>query len=114
MGAPARTVTSLTAATGTATGSELVLGSEEHYITAYVHSTGTISAGVITIEEAHDSGYAGGTWASVSAITVPTSGNQIGVAHAVGVYSVIRARVSTAITGGGSATAILIAVPAAS
>ena len=110
MPAPARTLTSLSAVT-TGTGTVLELGSEAHYITAYVSSTGTISAGVITLEEAKDSTESG-TWVAVSAITVPTSGNQEAVAHVVGVYGAIRARVTTTVTGsGGLATCTLMACP---
>ena len=71
-------------------------------LVAMVTGASTISSGVVTIEEASAPDYAG-TWAvstTVSATNV-SGGAQVTV-HLAGTYRAVRARVSTAIAGGGN------------
>lgn len=83
-------------------------------ITAYVVGTGTINAGVITIEEADydpdvtPGGYTG-TWSAVTTVNAAdvTGGAQKAVHLTSGSYGFLRPRVSTAIGGGGSVSVFL-------
>lgn len=55
------------------------------------------TAGVITIEEAHDSGYSG-TWSSLTTATFLADATE-GI-HLTGVYRHLRARISTTVVDG--------------
>lgn len=66
----------------------------------YIYGTGTVSAGAVQIEEAHSSGYSG-TWDAVASPVTVVS-NTVDVVRLTGCYGALRARVSTAITGGGA------------
>lgn len=64
----------------------------------YVLGNGSVSAGEVTIEEAHESAY-GGTWAPIgSPMTV--SANAVQVRRLRGACRAVRARITTAIVGG--------------
>lgn len=75
---------------------------------------GTISAGVLTIEEAdYEPGYAApynGTWSLISTIdlTTLTGATKQTVTHLqVSGYGIIRVRLSTTVTGGGGVNVVL-------
>jgi hypothetical protein len=104
-------VTSLSAATADETLGTPLNARGMEYISAYVEGTGTISGGVITIEEASyeaSTTYAG-TWSELETVdaSMVTGGAQLAVHLQPGAYGFIRARVSTAITGGGSVSVYL-------
>lgn len=64
----------------------------------YLVGNGAVSAGAVQMEEAHDSAYTG-TWV---ALGTPTTlvGNGLAVIKLDKVSKAIRARISTAVTGG--------------
>lgn len=108
----------LTGASADETTSRFVDVSHETAITLYVKGTGTISAGVLTIEEA-DYGQNEMPPSACSAIgtvalTAVTDGAQlayhIGGPGGVFAYGSIRVRISTAVSGGGSVSVVLRAV----
>ncbi len=78
----------------------------------YVEGLGTTSGGVVTLEESLPA--PSGTWAATAAsigtvnATAVSGGVQIAT-HVSGAYAFVRARVSTAITGGGSVSARVVA-----
>lgn len=86
------------------------------YVTVYVAGTGTISGGVVTIEESDSDpnttpgGYTG-TWSAVTTVngTDATGGAQKAAHLTVSAYHFVRVRLTDAITGGGSVTVVLIA-----
>lgn len=66
----------------------------------YIYGAGTVSAGAVTIEEAHSSSYSG-TWDAVAAaVTVVSS--TVDTVRVTGCFGALRARVTTDVTGGGS------------
>jgi hypothetical protein len=76
-------------------------------VTIYVNtSNATVSAGVVTIEEADDAAYAG-TWSVIQAVT-PVQNSNIAV-HLSGVYKALRTRISTAVTGGATVSTRIVA-----
>lgn len=83
--------------------------SKAYSATIYCDGTGTVSTGVITIEESRDTAYTG-TWSSLTTITASTlTGGADAAVHLNGVYIAVRARISTTVTGGGSVTCELLA-----
>lgn len=79
----------------------------------YVRGTGTISTGVITVEEADfnpatESEYAG-TWSSITTINAnTTTGGAQTAYHFTGLaYRYVRARITTNLTGGGNVTVVI-------
>jgi hypothetical protein len=87
-------------------------------LTVYVIGAGTISAGVLTIEEAdinpnfEAAGYTG-TWSAVTTYTLTgvSGGAQAAVHLTVSAYGYVRVRISTGVTGaGGSVSCVLVAV----
>lgn len=78
---------------------------------------GTISGGSITYEEAttdpaHSEQTYGGTWSAIgSAVTASdVNGDKCKATHpSRGAYHLVRARIDTAISGGGNISAILVA-----
>jgi hypothetical protein len=72
--------------------------------TIYITGTGTISGGTVTIEEAADATYAGGTWQIIGAAINATNATAgaMSITHFTQSSLAIRARISAAITGGGS------------
>jgi hypothetical protein len=110
MPVPASVIQDPLSAVTSGTGAELAINGLYRNITCYISSTGTIAGGAVTLEEAPSSAYAG-TWAVIgSATNVPTSGNQVAVIRATqGAYAYVRARISTSVSGGGSATVRIIA-----
>jgi hypothetical protein len=84
-------------------------------VTVYLIGTGVTSGGTITIEEAEydtdDTMYVG-TWSIIGSAhnaSDVSGGKQKAVHLSVGAYAHVRARVSDAITGGGSIAAVLVA-----
>jgi len=85
--------------------------------TIYVSGAGTITSGVVTIEEAYiparteAAGYTG-TWSSITTVTASdvSGGAQQAVHLPLGAYNFVRTRISTAIGGGGSISTALVAV----
>lgn len=86
------------------------------YLVAYVTGTGTTSSGVITFEEADysDEPYNNavpytGTWSSITTVNASdvTGGAQKAIHFTVAAYGWVRARISTAIGGGGSITVVM-------
>lgn len=76
-------------------------------VTIYVEtSNNTVSAGVVTIEEASDTGYAG-TWSKIEDVT-PVQNASIGV-HLPDVYAAVRTRISTGVTGGATVSTRIVA-----
>ena len=85
------------------------------HLVAYIISNGTTSSGAVTYEEAtYDptvpggvGGY-GGTWAIIGSAVNPAAADAVVATHfAAGAYHWVRARISTAIGGGGSVTVVL-------
>lgn len=107
----------LSGATATTSSSQPVNCAGLTAIVAYCIGTGTLSAGVITIEEADylvpdeggtDLGYAG-TWSAITTVnaTSITAGVQSAIHFPLGAYRYVRARVSTTVTGGGTVAVVL-------
>jgi hypothetical protein len=92
-----------TAATALGNGTPVDTGGagQEHafYITA---SNATVSAGGVTIETAPSATFAG-TWAKLALEILPVS-NAVVLVSWSGVLLAVRARVSTAVTGGATVT----------
>lgn len=64
----------------------------------YVSWSAGVTAGAVTIETADDKDYQG-TWAELGTVTAPPASRQ-DVLHFSGVLIAVRARISTAVTGG--------------
>ena len=89
------------------------------YIVVYVKgsTSGTISSGVVTIEEADwdkevtPGGPGTDAWSSIQTVNGAdvTGGAQKAIHLAVGSYHFVRVRISTAIGGGGTVSAVIIA-----
>ena len=82
-------------------------------IVVYLRSVGTTSGGVVTIEEADydpntEAVYAG-TWLALTTVNASTftGGAQAAYHVPAGAYRFVRARVSSAITGGGTVSAFI-------
>ncbi len=105
-GATSPNGTVLTGATSGTGQAVLVAGYQN--LVLYLTSSGTTSGGVVTIEEASDIGY-GGTWSSVTTVNASSFSGGATVAYhfPVSAYGAIRARISSAITGGGSIAVVL-------
>lgn len=85
------------------------------YVTFYVTGTGTTSSGVITLETSdfnpsNASAYTG-TWSPITTVNASdvTGGAQKMVSVTTAAYSQVRARISTAIGGGGSISVVAVA-----
>lgn len=94
-----------------------VLGKTD--LTLYLIGYGTTSGGTITYEESTDDPETeqpyGGTWSiigSANNASDVSGGKQKATHLTVSAYSRVRARISDAITGGGSISVVLVAVPA--
>jgi hypothetical protein len=98
----------LLAATTTGTGTALAISPvcTRHAVT--IVGAGTISAGIIVVEEANTNDYAG-TWSVLFTVvgTTLTGGAQL-VTHIEGLIENIRARISTNVTGSGGSLAATI------
>ncbi len=73
-------------------------------LTLYSTGAGTVSGGVVVIEEAATADYSG-TWSAIAGLTDPTAasgGKTIAVHLITGAYGFLRARLTTQISGGGS------------
>ena len=98
----------LTAAT---TGSNTYeLGGTNRDLSVYIAATGTVSAGKLQMETAHDPSYTG-TWAPLGAEVALTTltGSLSSISHYSGPHRVIRARMTQDITGGGSVSVYIVA-----
>lgn len=87
------------------------------HLALYLFGHGTTSGGTITYEEAADDpsstlpGY-GGTWSIIGSANNASdvTGDKVKATHlTVGAYGLVRARISDAITGGGSISVVLVA-----
>lgn len=79
-------------------------------ITVYMIGAGTVSGGAVKISEAHAADYAG-TWSDVDVTLTPTAvtgGAVQANSLPVGAYGFLRAQVTSAITGGGSLSLVLV------
>lgn len=87
------------------------------YIAFYLQGNGTTSGGTITYEESTDDPRIsdtlyGGTWSiigSANNASDVSTGKQKATHLTVGAYARVRARISDAITGGGSISVVLVA-----
>lgn len=99
--------------------SEAIDVSELTNLTMYLIGHGVTSGGAVTFEEATDdpttsNGIFGGTWSGIgSAVNASDvdGGKQKATHLTVGAYSRVRARISTAISGGGSISVVLVGSP---
>lgn len=104
----------ITSATVDETTSKWIDVSAYPHITFYLKGVGTISSGVLTIEEAdfdplteREPGLTGSTITTINAADV-TGGAQKGYhCPAPSAYAFVRARISTAIGGGGDLSVVL-------
>ena len=118
MSGPFRATLIAAGTTGTTT-SQPVDCSGTPYVVVYYTSAGTTSGGTIILEEADFSGEPNdpqpypGTWSQIEsrAASSFTGGVTIAVHLTVGAYGFIRARISSAITGGGSITVVARGTP---
>lgn len=114
---PVRTTVLGTAAAEVTTGTGLAVDLlAATAITFYVQGDGTISTGVLTIEEATNVGYTG-TWSAIGTIDLTTLSGGKQTAYHVGgpggqfSYACIRPRITTNVTGsGGGVFVTLVAV----
>jgi hypothetical protein len=102
------TVTGVTSGTSPAINR---LGAEE--VSLYVRGSGTITGGTLLIEEADygdDESPYSGTWSQLTSIACSdvTGGAQKGVHLNLGAYGYLRARISSAVTGGGAIAVVLL------
>jgi hypothetical protein len=104
----------LNAATAVGSTSQAIDCSAYAYLTVYLIGTGTISGGTLTIEEAHlTDGVYNGTWSEIGTIAAADTSGGKQVAYHIGgpggafAYSAVRVRLTDAVTGGGSITAVL-------
>ena len=65
-------------------------------------SNATVSAGAVTLEHATSTTYAG-TWQAIGSAVTPVQ-NSVIVVQATGCFLAVRARISTAVTGGAKVT----------
>lgn len=84
------------------------------HIVFYIICNGTVSSGAVTYQEAPEDPAThlpfSGTWAAIGSAVSPTSSAGISATHlTVGAYDYVRARVSTAIGGGGTITLVMVA-----
>lgn len=77
-------------------------GISGNYLFTIETSNATVSAGGVTFEEAPSSGYAG-TWAPIAAEILPVANSVITV-RVTGAFNIVRARISTGVTGGAKVT----------
>lgn len=82
------------------------------WATLYFTGVGTLSSGVVTIEEAPAPDYAG-TWFAVTTFNANdvTGGKTKAVRLTVGAYAFIRLNLTTPLGGGGTLTAVICAIP---
>lgn len=99
--------------TGVTTGTSIPVKAEGYgVITIYLRSIGTTSGGTILIEEADWSekeAIYSGTWSQIASIAASSFTGGVQSANHVSnsAYGYIRVRISSAITGGGTITAVL-------
>lgn len=95
------------------TTSEAVRVSGYANITVYIIGAGTLSSGVITIEQAfiepRQAATYTGTWSAITTVnaTDVTAGQQKAIHLTVAAYNHIRTRISTVIGGGGTISTAL-------
>lgn len=80
----------------------------KHPVTIWVRGNGTISGGVISIEECRDPEYAS-TWSLSATVTASdlTGDKEMKVNLAACTFRAVRGRISTTITGGGSVDIVI-------
>lgn len=111
-GAPL-TVTVLNAVSADETFSQPIDVRGYTHIVVYAIANGTVSSGQVTMQEACIDPATrlpyGGTWDDVGSGIDPSTGTVVASHLTVGAYSHLRARVNTAIGGGGTLTLVLVA-----
>lgn len=85
----------------------------QNELSLYVRGIGTITGGTLLIEEADygdDEAPYSGTWSQLTSIACSdvTGGAQKGVHLSVGAYGYLRARISSAVTGGGTIAVVML------
>lgn len=95
-------------AVATGAGSAVNLGGMMRSLRAYATFASGVSAGVVTIEEAPSTDYAG-TWAAIGTLGF-VDGGCATLAQAAGGMLAVRARITTTVSGGGSPTVTVILV----
>ena len=85
----------------------------QNELSLYVRGIGTITGGTLLIEEADygdDEAPYSGTWSQLTSIACSdvTGNAQKGVHLSVGAYGYLRARISSAVTGGGSIAVVML------
>ena len=91
-------------ATGTVLGPAFATQARE--TTFYVVFGPGTTAGAVMIESAHDPAYTG-TWAQLGSTVTWSAASKIHTVSVTGVYLAMRARISTAVTGG-TVTVVMI------
>lgn len=86
----------------TGNGTAYQLDSRCRNLTFYIRGTGTVSAGAVQIEHAHDKDYTG-TWQPIGTPITVVSG-EVDAVQLTGAFGAVRSRISTNIAGGGSVT----------
>jgi hypothetical protein len=89
--------TTMQSAAASGSGTAVYCGSAEH-IAIFIEWSAGGSGGVLSIEEARTSSYAG-TWSVLATIT-QAGASQTDVVHMTGAFKAVRARLSTGVTGG--------------
>jgi hypothetical protein len=95
-------------AVATGTGTAVDLGGVMRSLRAYATFAADVSAGVVTIEEAPSTSYAG-TWAPIGTLSF-VNGGCATLAQAAGGVLAVRARITTTISGGASPTVTVVIV----
>jgi len=94
---------SLTAVT-TGTGTAYAVPPNMDHLNINVQGTGTITGGVITLEEAPAPDFTG-TWSTITTVNaINVTGGAVQHVHVDGSFNAVRTRVSSNITGGGTVT----------
>lgn len=113
LGTEATSAAGVFAVTGVTTGtSQAIHRNTDSVLSFYLRSIGTTSGGTILIEEADFSDQErdfSGTWSQIASIAASsfTGGAQVAYHITDCSYGYVRVRISAAITGGGSITAVL-------
>jgi len=68
-----------------------------------ITGTGTITAGAVQIETNNTDPNDANTWAALGAATTVVSGSDL-IVQQTGIFAFVRARISVALTGGGTVT----------
>lgn len=98
----------LDAQTAISTAGALQINGRGREVTFYIYTAGTITAGAVQCEHAHDSAYTG-TWAAISTAQTLVTGTCLSVST-TGCKGAVRARISTGVTGAGGTVTVDVIV----